>query len=265
MVQKLQLGARDVWLKRYERSPRPRRAMTRLWNFVAKELDAEPLRSPPRHEGEQAKLLELRRIGELSASGVRVPEVLGEGHRTLLLSDIGPSLSNRLKRAVDDSQVDRLVKKAAGEIAAVHGRGAYLGQAFPRNITVGDERIGFLDFEEDPLEVMPLRDAQARDWLLFAAGVSRHYAGRSDALAGILGGVLPQAANDVTQEVRRLAERLGFLDRCTRYLGTRARAVGVAVLSLRQSFGKLALLALLLVDYATDGDMDTFNLLWNLL
>lgn len=265
MVQKLQLGARNAWLKSYERSPRPRQAMTRLWNIVAKELDAEPLCSPPRHAGEEAKQLELRRIRELRAVGAHVPEVLGEGRRTLLLSDIGPSLSSSLKRAGNASRVDRLVGDAAAEIASVHARNAYLGQAFARNITVGDGRIGFLDFEEDPLEVMPLRDAQARDWLLFTAGVSRHYDGRSEALAGILDGVLPQAANDVVMEVRRLADRLGFLDRCTRYLGIRARAVGVAVLSLRKSFGTLALLLLLFVDYASDGDLDTFNLLRNLL
>jgi len=264
MVQKLLVGGRDVWLKSYSAQPRARRAINRVWNAVAGGLGAEPLRSPPSHAGEQAKQVEMRRIGELRACGVLVPEVLGEGPATLLLSDIGPSLSSRLRSASGPGETDDLVHRTVAEVVAAHRQGGYFGQAFARNITVAaDGRIGFIDFEEDPLEVMPLRDAQARDWVMLAAGVSRYYAGRDDALAGMLERNRPQVAGDVADEVRKLASRLGFLHGATRHLGHRARALGMAVLSLRKGFGMLAIG--LLIDLLIDGKSDIFNALQSLL
>jgi len=264
MVQKLLVGGRDAWLKSYGGQPRARRAVNKVWNALAGGLGAAPLRSPPSHGGERAKQVEMRRIGELRASGVLVPEVLGEGPGTLLLSDIGPSLSSRLKSAADASQTDELVHRTVAEMVAAHRRGAYFGQAFARNITVApDGRIGFIDFEEDPLEVMPLRDAQARDWVMFAAGVSRYFEGRDDALAGMMERSQPHVADDVADEVRHLASRLGFLHGCTRHMGQRARALGMAVLSLRKGFGMLILG--LLIDLIHDGDLDIFNALQSFL
>lgn len=263
MVQKIVMGGRVAWLKRYGRQPRARRAATHVWNLIVVGLDARPLRSPPQHDHERAKQLELQRIRQLRERGVLVPKVLGEGRATLLLSDIGPSLSNRLKDAAAPRQVDELVHDAVAAIVSAHRRGAYLGQAFARNIVVSDGRVGFIDFEEDPLEVMPLRDAQARDWLMFTAGVSRHYEGRSEVLAGMIGEALPEVAGDVALEVRQVASRLGFLRRCTRHLGRRARALGVAVAALRDAFGLL--LFGLLTDVVTDGDCDVLEAMMSLL
>src|SRR5690606_41218191 len=78
----------------------------------------------------------------------------------------------------------------------VHRRGGYLSQPWPRNLTVHEGGIGFLDFEEDPGEVMSLAHAQARDWLLFAYGTMRFYRDRPETLAGVLRRVLRHAQQD---------------------------------------------------------------------
>lgn len=265
MAQKIFVAGQRAWLKRYDNSERSRRAMLRLWNMLAGHMDAGPLRAPPRHSGNGAKRLEMRRLRQLHRQGVRVPRVLVGGERSLVLSDMGSPLSVSLKAAPGVQRVDDLVHDAVAEIVAALRRGAYFGQPFARNITVIDNRIGFIDFEEDPLEIMPLRDAQARDWLIFCAGVSRHYEGRVDALAELLGQSLPQVANEVADEVRVVADRLGFLYRATQNLGRRARALGVAVLSLRKSFGVMLLLLWPLLDFAMDGESDILRVLQHIL
>lgn len=263
MAQKLLMDGRPTWLKVYEKRTSARVAATRAWNRVAQGLGVEILRAPPQYGIEKTRQIEMRRIDQLRSQGVLVPDILAEGKGTLLLSDIGPSLSGQLKAAANDDQIDELVHAAVVAVAQAHNGGAYFGQAFARNITVCDERIGFIDFEEDPLELMPLHDAQARDWLMFAAGVSRHYEARGHVLADMLELARPSLEDKVISGLRHSAERLRFLQRCTRYMGVRARAIGVAVGSVRKGFSLFVLG--LLTDVLLDGESDAFNLLWELL
>jgi len=231
MVQKLHIDNQVAWLKSYGPSPRLRAAMNWVWNRIVGAWQVEPLRSPPRHAHEQGKQVELRRIRQLQECGVCVPDILGNSSNTLLLGDLGPSLSGQLKAAGDASQVDLLVDRAMTELLAAHREGAYFGQAFPRNLTVAGERIGFIDFEEDPLEVMSLRDAQARDWLLFSAGVGRHYLDREDMLASLLRTPLQQLP-EIRTEVARVAARLAPLEKFLRH-GRSPRAYATALRALR--------------------------------
>lgn len=266
MPRQIMVQGHRAWCKVYQTPSRSRRIVTRAWNQLTNQLDVSPLRSPPAAQGEEAaKQLELRRIRELQAQGVLVPEVLGEGANMLLLGDMGPSLSSRLKQSNGTDETDSMVHRTIAAIADAHRRGAYLGQAFARNITITDEHIGFIDFEEDPLQVMTLPEAQARDWLLFSAGVARYYDGRVSALSRLLGEGLPQAANDVADEIHRTTGRLGFVQRCTRHLGHRARAIGAAITSLDASMKVMLLVAILSLDFVSDGDSDILRILSSLM
>lgn len=261
MAQRLLLDGRAVWLKRY--AHRRRRLAHHALDFAARQLDIEPLRPDPVDSPEEAKCIESRRLGELAGQGVRVPRVLADGRDVLLLSDVGSSLSLRLREVAGSAEaVDLLVGGAALAIAEAHRRGVYLGQPLPRNLTVSPDGFGFLDFEEDPGRVMPLDSAQARDWLLFASGVARRYQGRGHrALAGVLAAGLAQSRAPVVARLDHAAGRLRFLERATRPFGERARALGRAVAALREALGFLALLAFtLLADYLPDRDFDLFGL-----
>ncbi len=256
MTRKIIVNGKTVWCKTYDKSSGARRAITPLWNRLPRRLGVRALYSPPRPHGDGARRLEQRRIGELRRRGVRVPEVIGEGDRLLLLSDLGPSLSSRLKQAANHDEVDDLVHRGVASIVDVHRREAYLGQAVARNIIMTDGGAGFIDFEEDPLEVMTLGEAQARDWLLFSSSVARYYEGRVGTLATMLGQALPEVGGEVVETVDHAARRLGFLERWTRMLGSRARALGVAVASLRGSRILWLLLLVVLADFISDGDSD---------
>lgn len=265
MTRKIVVNGRAAWCKTYDRSAGSRQMVASLWNRLVGWLDVEPLRSPPRPAGDDARQLEQRRITQLHGQGVLVPDVVGEGRRLLLLSDLGPTLSSCLKQTGGTREVDDLVHRSVKALVDVHRRGAYLGQAVARNIVMTGSGVGFIDFEEDPLEVMSLTEAQARDWLLFSSSVARHYEGREDALTAMFGRALPEVGNDVAMMVDRAAWRLGFLEKLTGVLGHRARALGVAVSSLRNSRLPWYAALLMLADFISDGDSDILLLLQQLL
>ena len=255
MVQRFSLGGRTAWLKRYEADGWLRPALVRLWNSLAARLELNALRSPPRHAGEDAKLVESRRIEALRACGAPVPRILGEGPRSLILSDMGPTLAHRLKRLQSANDADILVRQTAHAIGELHRHGGYLGQAFARNITVGDQGVGFIDFEEDPSEIMSLWQAQARDWIMFTTGIGRYYVGRMDVLSELIRAEADGIAPQVALEVHRIARKLSFLERAGRFFGRKLGNMGAAIGAGRKGFAALAVAALM-VDVLSDGDCD---------
>jgi hypothetical protein len=65
-----------------------------------------------------------------------------------------------------------LWREAGDALVRLHTRGQYLSQGFARNLMVDTASqpprlAGAIDFEDDPLEVMSLPEAQVRDWLAF--------------------------------------------------------------------------------------------------
>ena len=260
-VESIVIAGRDAWLKAYDQGDNRRLALG-LLDAVARRLDIDALRPPPHPGGGAAKRIEARRIRELAALGVRVPRVLGEGESTLLLSDIGATLAARLREAADAQTVDALTTRVIDAIADAHARGAYFGQLVPRNITLDDDgRVGFIDFEEDPLDVMSLPQAQARAWLLFAFGMAKYYDGRTDVLAGLLSAAL-QRAPDVAAHAGRVG-RLGRLARILRRLGRSARQVAHSILVVRAATVlPMLLVAAQLWDLIEDGELELVQLLF---
>lgn len=247
---------RRAWIKRYSDEAR----RIRLWMLarVVSWLGLAALRPPPRGDAQRMRQTEERRIGELKADAVRVPDVLGGGEDFVLLSDLGQTLSQHLRKA-SPSEAEQLITAAVRAIAAVHARGAYLGQPLARNITVDTEgRIGFLDFEEDPGEVMGLAEAQTRDWLIFSAGCARHVPFPAERLAMLIAEGLRGESGEVLQVLGDSVQRLRFLPRLTRWLGRRAAALGKAVDSLQKALPRIGvlLLVLLLADFAGNGRID---------
>lgn len=233
---RIEFEGHDAWLKQPEPSVRlSRRLGLRLLGVVARALRVPALRPPRHHAGADALTVERRRLRELAALGVRVPPVLDEpaGDR-LCLGDLGRSLAWWLRRARgDEARTDRLARLAAGAIGEVHARGGYLGQPVPRNIVFDGRRIGFIDFEEDPLEVMSLPAAQSRDWLLFVFGVAPYFPDRREALAAALGEALRSESAPALAALREAGEHLAPVSRIPPWLGRPALAAANAVLAIR--------------------------------
>lgn len=260
MTQPVVVDGVCAWRKTYGRSRRHvRLAALRM---LARGLDLPPLLPPPHRGGDAARRTEAARIRELAAIGVTVPEILAEAPRQLVVSDLGPTLASQLRQAGGEPhRTDALVEPAIEAIADVHRRGGYLSQAWPRNLTLSGGEVGFIDFEEDPGEVMSGADAQARDWLLFAYGTMRYYRARPRALGGQLRTALGGADTDVAAGVSRVGTRLqplaGGLTRLGRSPGTLAQVLRVLRTALPVAV--VALLVVLGVDWLHDGHIGLFD------
>ncbi|MEL1264905.1 serine/threonine protein phosphatase [Pseudoxanthomonas putridarboris] len=261
MVEAITLAGRRAWLKKY--GTHHRGAALRMLDGLATRMDMTALRPPPHYDGEQAKQTEARRLAELRAQDILVPEVLGEGKASLILGDLGESLSARMREtAHDGARLDELTLAAAGAIRQAHRAGAYFGQPVPRNMTFDGARIGFIDFEEDPLEVMSLEQAQARDWLMFSYGAAKYYDDRPQAFAELLRRPLGEEPDAVSAHAHHVAGKLQKLARLSRHLGTSARSLAHAILVVHAATTfTLMLSVLLLFDWFSDGDLDLLQAL----
>lgn len=235
-VIRIDVLGRKAWLKVYAEGER--RFKLDFLDLAARQLGVPALRPPPHRGGEHACATEKRRLEELAACGARVPEVLGHGPRTLLIGDIGVSLKTRLHET-DAAGRTELIERAAQTLGRLHGNGGYIGQPFARNLTVTEDgQIGFLDLEEDPRESMPLTQAQVRDWLIFAAGVSRYFADPAVGLGDALRSAIRQASPEVREELARSVQRLAIVERIAWKLGERARRIAGALAGLRSALAE---------------------------
>jgi tRNA A-37 threonylcarbamoyl transferase component Bud32 len=150
---------------------RPARGVWRgkLLNAIASVLGLPLLRAAPAPGGSAAQQTEVARLHALHALGLPVPEVLYVGADRVALQYLSTqSLShewhaNQLPKA----QQLALWEQGALALAQVHAQGQYLSQAFARNAIDHAGKIWFIDFEDNPLDVMSLPQAQARDWLAY--------------------------------------------------------------------------------------------------
>ncbi|MDP9896574.1 tRNA A-37 threonylcarbamoyl transferase component Bud32 [Variovorax boronicumulans] len=168
------LGSERVWLKKA--GPRHGKWGYRVMAAVARMARLDIIKPVPNPGGEAAIATEARRLKQLAAAGLRVPTVLAQQPDGLLISDLGESgratvvLQERLDQAAAAGPAALLAvwREGLAAIAAVHVRGQHLSQAFDRNLVqCPDGVIGYIDFEDDPAEVMTLAECQARDWLSY--------------------------------------------------------------------------------------------------
>ncbi len=168
------LNGEQVWLKKA--GPRHGLWGYRVLGALARALHLPVLRPVPNLGGEQAIAIEARRLRDLAARGLRVPAVLAQQPGGLLLAHLGrtgqptPSLGDEIENALPQGPeaVLALWQEGLQALSYVHATGTSLSQAFARNLVrCPDGTVGYIDFEDDPVAVLPLAHCQARDALCF--------------------------------------------------------------------------------------------------
>ena len=170
-VKRIETAGVRAWRKRYEYEPR-RWRLALLRRFVDL-LDIESLRPPSMLPPAQAQATEKAMIVRLHGLGCLVPAILAEHEDALVLGDLGATLASLCKRESDPRARETLIASGFDALSDLHARGGWLNQAFARNLTLSDGRIGFIDLDQDPTTVMSLEAAQARDLLLFVYSTAR--------------------------------------------------------------------------------------------
>jgi hypothetical protein len=212
-------GGERVWLKKA--GPRHGKARYHLMALCARILRLDVLTPVPNPGGSAAIAIEARRLTELGELGLRVPAVLAQQDDGLLLSDLGQSgrapgmLQDRLEQAANTSPAALLAawREGLAAIAAVHACGAYLSQAFARNLVLcPDGVIGYIDFEDDPGETLGLAECQARDWLSYLHSTAALVDAASPHTAGAhWRAALTIASDAVRQRLALAARRMRWL------------------------------------------------------
>ncbi len=144
----------------------------RFWLLSAiGKLFRGPLIKPvPAHGGAKSQEIELERIAALHAAGISVPIVLHVAKDYFVMQAFkGLPLDSMVSGAGPKAQA--AFEQGLNAIAQVHAAGQYLSQGFARNMLVNEHALCFIDFEDDPLQVMTLAQAQARDYLLYLLSV----------------------------------------------------------------------------------------------
>ena len=156
------LGRVFVKKQRPRRSPWRGRAIDALSGSLGIGL----LRAVPSHGGRRGQEIEIERLQSLRAIGVRVPDVLHVDADLFVVAELaGPNLVSIIERG--GAAAFEAWRRGLAVLTDIHARGGYLSHAFARNFIVTEAGLGVIDFEDDPLETMPLDAAQARDWLAY--------------------------------------------------------------------------------------------------
>lgn len=218
-VERVLLSNRSVWIKRYG-TEKPSWWM-HLQAVLSRLIPVAYLKPSPYLAPRQMAERELRRIRLFAVHGIATPKVLYASKGAIILSDVGQTVQARLKtlRNGDPAIHDALLVACASELGRLHAEGLCHGRPYPRDMFFADDRLGFMDFEEEPQTVMSIAVAQARDiWLLFLQIVSNAKSGAAtyDAAYHAWSQRAPAAA---IAELRQMTSFLG------RFLST-ARLIG---------------------------------------
>lgn len=158
--------------------------------------------------GAEGLAAEAARLQALHAAGVHVPKVLGLSDTLLVTADAGQEFKLFVEALPTDDEKQAWLCKGAEALAALHGAGHAHGRPYVKDFVVAPDgqTIGFLDLEENPVQVMTLEQAQARDiWLYLgsAAQLATYDIARTAAIYAAYAAKAPQAHRSALRSLLR--------------------------------------------------------------
>lgn len=160
-----------LWLKQQEPElPRWRKFLPRLVSVFS----SNPLYFPS-IEPSNALQGEAKRLKLLKTLGINVPEVVLEDSHYLVLTDVGPSLKYWLTEAkLPTEERNQVLIKAASALGELHKHNRWHGRPALRDLCWDGDKISFIDFEENPHQLLSIDQCMVRDVLIFIHGLYRY-------------------------------------------------------------------------------------------
>lgn len=152
-------------------------------------------RSTHNPNGTDALRAEATRLREMKNKGYLVPKIYEQQKDHLVLSDIGTCLADAIAIS-DTDERRRLFVKAVSHLGTVHKKGDYHGRALTKDMTVLNDNIGMIDMEHEPLKIMPLADAQGRDFWFMCYDAAKYHKDDPELLPGMLDAYAGQAPRE---------------------------------------------------------------------
>ncbi|MGL4767733.1 MAG: hypothetical protein ACRCV6_06605 [Formosimonas sp.] len=160
----LEVDGRKMVIKGQEGARNPFRY--RMLKTVSTLFRMPVLMPVPAPGGAGAQAIEIKRLTELAQAGVPVPELLHVEPSWIAISYEGErSIGQAIRKNPQPPSVTW--EQGLAAILDVHRKGQNLSQVFERNAMWHDNRVVFIDFEDDPALALGLANAQTRDWLFY--------------------------------------------------------------------------------------------------
>lgn len=198
------------WLKKAEKNNN--KLLLNMMGRISKYLKTPLLRPAVKYSGKESIRFESEHLAKLAELGATVPKVMSQGDDWLLLSDMGKNASGYFK---DKNQSRENVRAAyisiLSSIKRLHDNDGYLSQAFVRNITFIDgdiKKVGFIDFEDNPLTVLTLEQAKAKDLLYFTSSMARFFLNDEESFKEITALYLSNYSREIKDLLRQTRRAL---------------------------------------------------------
>lgn len=207
-----------LWVKKVGESKRT--FWHALQGFFAKILRQPILSVTAIQGGANSIQNEAARLKEFYSKNILVPEVYASDDQVLVISHLGNCLSSILAKNKDKEFRQQLLTKAVQALAELHAAGLAHGKPYLRDMTLKDDKIGFIDLEEDPAPSMSLAQAQARDIWLFLSSAAKYarqpddkYSYEADVIAALFKTYKEAASPETLKELQKFIKFLTPLAR----------------------------------------------------
>lgn len=171
LIQKLEWEGETVWLKRRPFSKKTH--WHRAQGFLAQWVKLPTFAPTATAGGPESLFHEANRFQQFRENNIPVPKVMAVNSCFLITEDVGIQLQHHLQTLTPFNESKQLLNKAVLTIQKMHQANLCHGRPSLRDMTFKNEAISFIDLEENPLLVMSLPQAQARDIWLFLNSAAR--------------------------------------------------------------------------------------------
>jgi tRNA A-37 threonylcarbamoyl transferase component Bud32 len=206
LVFSLELDGQKCWVKRRPASKKLR--WHRLQALVASLLRMRLFQPTVSQGGPESLRNEADRLACLREQRIPVPDVILCEDDFLVTDDRGVQLDYWLRTLPSDEDRQHWLRQAIGLLSQVHAAGLAHGRPMPRDMVIRRGQLTLIDLEEDPVQVMSLAEAQARDVWLFMNSAVQLLPDQASAAA-----VFSDYHRTMTVEAERALRRLVALGR----------------------------------------------------